>query len=100
MSRAFYSILKFDFSHAFYYNAFVFALPFPLLAFLLRKHIGIKPFYFITFIFMIGYVFYYIKRMLQPNDIVYISTNQGAIYKITEFLKEAYNYVKNSNLPT
>lgn len=98
MTRAFCSVLKGDFPLAAYYNKFIFVLPFPLLAFFLRKQIGIKAFYLIALIFIIGFIFYYIRRMAEPNDIVYIRPTQGAIYKIMEFLKEAYNYVKNSNL--
>lgn len=100
MTRAIISIFKLDFISALYYNAFVFVLPFPVIAFLMQSKIGIKHFYTITFAFTIGLFIYYLWRISTPNEIVYIRIYQGSVYKIKEFLKEAFYYVKNSKLST
>lgn len=87
MTRAFISLLKLDFSSAFYFHP-LFFMPFvAIIIFLFRKYLP-KWFLKISFIIILSsFIIVYFIRMLQPdNSIVVFQPQNGLIYKLLSLL--------------
>lgn len=87
MTRAFISLLKLDFSSAFYFHP-LFFMPFVvLIIFLFRKYLP-KWFLKLSFIIILSsFIIVYFIRMFQPdNSIVSFEIKNGLIYKLLSLL--------------
>ena len=87
MTRALFALLCLRFSDAFYYHPLIYAMPFALLAYLLRKRIPKRIQRILLFTFIALFVTIYLVRMCDPtNDVVVFQPKQGFILRTIKFL--------------
>jgi hypothetical protein len=91
MIRAWYCVLKLDFSGAFYYHP-LFPLPFVVVGlFIFRKKLSKKQFDTCIYIIVALFVAVYVFRLLNPNDnVVEINLNHGLVGQTINIIKEGF----------
>ena len=87
MTRAVFALLRLRFADAFHYHPLVYALPFALAFYLLRKRFSKRANQIFLFTFIAIFVIIYLVRMCDPtNDIVEFHPEQGFIFRTIKFI--------------
>lgn len=91
MTRAYLSLLKLDFSKAYYYHP-LFLLPvIALIFYIFRNHFSKNFLKLLTYIFIIMFLIVYFMRMMDPKDrIVVFRPYESIIYKIFIYFKNLF----------
>lgn len=86
MTRAAFSIIKFDFAGALHYHPLIFIMPLCATVFLVRKKLPSKLYNGLIAVAVILFAGVYICRLITGNECVYIDFTRGLIYQAVQYI--------------